>query len=599
MCGILGVVGPGAAASPIERHLDLIGHRGPDQSNVVSGNRFAFGHSLLSIIGREPVPQPYVSANSRILLTFNGEIYNYVEILAADPQLAQRCSGTSDTEVLAEGIAEYGIDFVKKLNGMFAFAAIDQQTGVAYLARDRLGIKPLYVAHKGSDIYFGSELRAVTATADLAGNPDPTGFYSYARFRYPLGNRTFDQRVQMLTPGTTITIAPDGSRRSDTYWSVEEQSAFAGTFDDAVTTARELLEDSVRIRMRSDHSFCSYLSGGVDSSLLAAMAVRAEGKLDTYSISIGSGTHDEGPFARDVALHLGTTHHPSRLDAAAYRSEMEDVVAHLGSPILVPNQVALSSLSRELSRDHRCVLSGEGADEVFGGYGRIFLLPIDWDALTSNNLTPEGKRVAMESIAAKLGTASFERYEDMFMARYGYLSHDQAVDTMQPYFSRKDLDDARRAIEAEIRQAFERHTTSLFTKQLLVFQEIHLPGLLLRLDAATMAHGVEARVPFLDHRLVEFMNRLPIEIRMPRHSSFASAVASGSLSDDLSEVHDIPKAVLKTIAGDWLPQEIVHRRKLGFPIPPNYYSDMEAGTPYQTWVGVNMKLLTGAKGQSA
>jgi asparagine synthase (glutamine-hydrolysing) len=585
MCGIAGMLGPDADRSRVEAGLARLAHRGPDHTGMAVGNRYALGHTLLSIIGLEPILQPIQSFDGRIVVTFNGEIYNYIEILDSDPDIAARCSGNSDTEVLVEGLALYGIGFVERLNGMFAFAAVDTASGVAYLVRDRLGIKPLYFAQRGPNLCFASELEALRTLARLEHNPDPISYYSYARFRYPIGTRTFSGSAQILAPGTVLTIRRDGTQSIARYWSIEAVPEFEGTYEEAVAGAHELLADAITIQMRSDYSFCSYLSGGLDSSLLSALAIRAKGELDTYSVSIGSEAHDEGAFAAAVADRLHTTHHETRIEAGGFRTAMRELIDHTNSPVLVPNQVALSVLSHELSKTHRCVLSGEGADEVFGGYGRIFLLPIDWDLVNRDD--PHSNHITR----AKYGPEVFATYEDLFLARYSYVGHEDAMSVMQQYFPADELERARDIVETEIRASFARHDCDPFTRQLLVFQEIHLPGLLLRLDTATMAHSVEGRVPFLDHRLVQFMNALPIAYRMARLDTFDDAVASGLSADQLSEVHDVPKAVLKTIAADFLPEEIIYRRKLGFPVPTSYYATDGDSHPYVAWISENMSLL--------
>jgi asparagine synthase (glutamine-hydrolysing) len=354
------------------------------------------------------------------------------------------------------------------------------------------------------------------------------------------------------------------------------------------------------MQMRSDHSFCTYLSGGLDSSYLSAVAIRAKGELDTYSIGFSDPEFDEAEHAEEVAEHLGTRHHPHRLDLEEYREAHERFVRHLGSPLGVPNQVALWVLSRELSRDHRCVLSGEGADEVFGGYGRIFLLPGDWQKLETARMGGAEAESVLGKIRERYGTTEFADYPAFFLRRYGYLSHEEAVAVLRPWFPERTLERAREAVEEEIREAFDDLQTDPFTRQLLLFQQVHLPGLLLRLDTATMAHGVEGRVPFLDHELVEFLNTLPISYRMRRKETFAGAESAGLLSDELSEVHDVPKILLKELGERILPSEIVWRRKVGFPIPPGYHDpsreDSAGAPPYVGWVRRNLELLSATDG---
>lgn len=595
MCGILGLFGgTRAEASALERHIGSLAHRGPDGQNVASGEGWAFGHALLSIIGVSPITQPYRTRDGGLVLTYNGEIYNYVELLEEDAELRGRCSGRSDTEVLAEGLGLHGIRFVEKLNGIFAFAAFDLRTGEGFLVRDRLGVKPLYLAIRGEDTYFGSEIRALQAFAGLPDEPDPEGFYSYARFRYPLGERTYKKGVGMLPPGSIMRIAGQ-TRRIERYWDIPEPTPFKGSYEEARERVRELLLDTMRLQMRSDHSFCTYLSGGLDSSLLTAIARANKPELDTYSIGLRSAAHDETAQSTEVARLMGTNHHPYLLGPAEYREQHAEFVRHLGAPISLPNQVALKVLSRELGRDHRCVLSGEGADEVFGGYGKIFLLPADWERAQPGGGHAEGPEFRAR-LEARYGREALADYPALFLSRYAYVSHERALEWLGRYFPARDLEAARGAVEGEIRDWFSKWSCDLYSRQLLLFQKIHVPGLLIRLDVATMAHSVEGRVPFLDHRLVEFANSLPMEYKMRRLDTFDQAYRAGLTSDELSEVHDVPKTLLKDIARPVLPESIVWRKKMGFPIPVEYYAPAggsDQGSPYEAWVRKNLELVAG------
>lgn len=598
MCGILGVFGrrPDSLAR-VEAHLESLRHRGPDSQQVVADDDFVFGHTLLSIIGASPIRQPITSSDGRITLTYNGEIYNYLELLDADPVLRRRCPVRSDTRVLVEGLALHGFDFLAALNGIFAFAGFDRQRKSGFLVRDRLGVKPVYYTQVGGQLYFASELRPLLSLSGASGEPDAEGWYSYARFRYPLGERTYFRGVRIVAPGTLLTIQ-DGAVSATAWWRISEPEPFAGGYDEGREQTRALLKDSVRLQMRSDHSFCTYLSGGLDSSHLTALASQQKERLDTYSIGVPVADLDESAHARRVAQSLGTVHHPVQLESAAYRDRHAGLVRDHGIPVGVPNQVALDVLSRELSREHRCVLSGEGADEVFGGYGRIFLLPVDWERMQS--AAPEDAALRDEvrrRVAERDGRADYDDYPAFFLRRYGYLTHEESVAVLAPYFPATALDAARDAVEGEIRSTFASWRCDLQARQLLLFQKIHLPGLLLRVDAATMAHGVEARVPFLDHRLLEFLNGLPIAFKMRRKPGFDAALRQGLLSSELSEVEDVPKALLKEIAREVLDDKTIWRRKVGFPIPTHFFSpdpaSRAAAPPNRQWVERNLALASG------
>jgi len=592
LCGILGFVRQ-RPIDPDRFRAACAGmaHRGPDAQDCCFLDGAAFGHALLSIIGDRAVPQPIATADGQGLLVFNGEVYNYLELFEEDAELRAACAGRprSDTVVLAEGLRRHGAAFLPRLNGMFALAYFDRGTGRTLLARDRLGIKPLHYTTAGGGVAFASETRSLRLLLELGHQPDPLGYYGYVRFRYPVFGGGYDARIRQLEPGALIEVDADGIRASERWWRPRVEPDFDGSRGEAVERVRELLEDSVRLRMRSDHSFCTFLSGGLDSSLLTALAARSTPVLDSYSIGIEGAegaAMDESAWAAEAAAAVGTRHHPYRLGAEEYRAEHAALVRHLEEPVGVPNQVALSVLSRELARDHRVVLSGEGADEVFGGYGRIFLLPHDWRAIEAG---PTGELGA--KLRARFGEPLPAGFAELFLRRYGYTDHAHARALLAPMFPAAELD----ALEERLLQIFAARlepscAAGLHDRLLQLFQEVHLPGLLARADLASMAHSVEARVPFLDHELVEFVNRLPFAWKVIEHTPRADL--RRLLGDEISEVHDEPKAPIKEIARRHLPAGVVDRRKVGFPIPPAFYSEGEpAQGGYASWTRRNLELL--------
>jgi asparagine synthase (glutamine-hydrolysing) len=589
MCGIAGVLGtPPAGAVDVQAGVDALSHRGPDFSSVLEVENGSFGHTLLSIIGERPMRQPLVSMDESSALTFNGEIYNFIELRMADSEIAAATSGGSDSEVLLEGLVRHGLDFVPKLNGMFAFAFADSD-GVGYLVRDRIGIKPLYYEEHESYIVFASELPALAAMTGRTRRPDVRGWYSYVRARYPIGTSTFDAGVRMLPPGHILRF-DHGKARLIEYWRNAGEVDYSVAANDVIANVDDLLGDSVTLRMRSDHSFCTFLSGGLDSSLLTAMAARTKPGLQTYSVTVKSEGFDESRYSEQVAAEIGTDHFELLLDQRSFGSAAASLWRDAQTPLGVPNQVAISALSELMSEKHRCVLSGEGADEIFGGYGRIFLMPHDWDALESARSL--GDIETMRRFAETYGDDAFSDYAEAFIHRYSYVSHDVARDVLAEMFGEDEIEDARIWFEEHIRGLFDEYPDTDSTDQLLrVFQRLHLPGLLLRLDVATMAHSVEARVPFLDHRLVEYANSLPMAIKMYRLESFESAARSGTMGPQLSEVHDIPKWPLKKAGARYLDASIINRRKMGFPIPPAFYGS-SAKAPlagYEAWLKSNIE----------
>lgn len=592
MCGIFGIIGDMPVDDALlERVADSLAHRGPDAQNFLRLPGVCFGHTLLSIIGTKPVDQPIRSRDGLGILTYNGEIYNYVELLRDDPALRAACEGraATDTVVLVEGLRLYGEVFLQETNGMFAFGYHDLEKGDTLLVRDRLGIKPLFYARSPQSLVFASESRSVRMLSGQPFSPDPEAFYSYLRFRYPIGSRSFDRNIQQVLPGHRVRVTRDGSMESKRWWTNQRAGGFDGTYEEAVETTRDLLESSIELRMRSDHDFCTFLSGGLDSSLLTALASRNKPRLDTYSIGVsGNDAFDESTYAVAVANSLGTHHHPLEIGGETFRSHHADFVSRLEEPLPVPNQVALKALSEDVSRTHRVVLSGEGADEVFAGYGEIFLLPHDWAAMEKHRDTEGYFR---ERLVQRYGPELPRSFEELFIKRYAYTTHEFAVDALAPYFTDVDGAALRSSVEGDILEmAAAIDSDGPYNHLLVLFQNVHLPGLLYRVDAATMANSVEARVPFLDHRLVEFANTLPIDMKLRTLKPRSELVHL--LAKEISEIYDVPKAILKDLGRGLLPNGIADRRKMGFPIPPAFYMPgIQQGLPsYRAWTERNLEL---------
>jgi len=592
MCGVFGIIGEVSGADGrMEQAARSLLHRGPDSHEIVRLPGVSLGHTLLSIIGTSPITQPIRSHDGNGILTYNGEIYNYLELLRDDPRLQAACQGrlATDTVVLVEGLRLYGEAFLGELNGMFALCYHDFESRRTLLVRDRLGIKPLFYSTAPGGVLFASETQAIRVLSGKPFAPDPEAFYSYVRFRYPIASRSFDLGIRQVLPGHLLRIERSGEVSSVRWWTNRSAGGFTGTYDEAVATAQELLESSIELRMRSDHGFCAFLSGGLDSSLLTALASANKDRLDTYSIGVvGDAELDESVYAAAVAAKLGTHHHPYALDPGDYRAHHAAFVAALKEPLPVPNQVALRALSADVSRTHRVVLSGEGADEVFAGYGQIFLLPHDWNAIGANRDVPGELHT---KLLQRYGPRLPASFENLFIQRYGYTTHEFALNVLKPLFGDFAGNAIRDSVEADILEvAGSIESDDPFNRMLLLFQNVHLPGLLYRVDAATMANSVEARVPFLDHRLVEFANTLPMGMKI--RTLKPRSELTHLLADEISEVHDVPKAILKDIGRDLLPNGIADRRKMGFPIPPAFYMPdaQENMAGYRAWTERNLEL---------
>lgn len=549
MCGINGI----AAGKPIENIEEriknmnrAIAHRGPnaDTYTVLSGKQMALGHRRLSIIDLDTRSnQPFVTASGRWTIVYNGEIYNYKDLKA---EISYPFKTESDTEALAACLEVMGVDgFLRKCNGMFAFAAYDSVEQSVYLCRDRLGIKPLYYYLDGEQLVFSSEVKGILNSGLVEAVLDEEAIDDYMAYRYIREPYTFFQNILQIEAGTYIKFSRDGKTDCIRYWDIPEAFNMETDYDEEAIIEEfgKLLEESVQRRMMADVSLGSYLSGGVDSSLLSALAARQSGRgLNTYTI--GFPELNEFEYAGLVAEKYQTNHHEIHMEWGDYQRRLEEVIAYKDAPLGIPNEVPLAVMSEELRKSITVVLSGEGADELLGGYGRIFRSPFDY-----------------ENVDKECGK-SFYRY---FIDKYEYVPRR----IRDKYLSGRSQ--RRKAYDLTAGQEFAGHCNEYNVFHF--FHKYHVKGLLQRLDTTTMLAGVEARVPFLDHTLIEYVyEAVPYDMKLRWRSADAACKAQGLSAAAYSEDLDTPKYLLKQLSYSYLPAEVIERKKVGFPVPLDAWS---------------------------
>jgi len=577
MCGLAGAVnlvgrGP-MAPGEIHRMTAGIVHRGPDDSGTYIDDRIALGHRRLIILdlttqGR----QPMFDETGRTGIVYNGEIYNYLELREELKSRGHKFRSDTDTEVVLKAYLEYGIDCLSRFNGMFAFAVYDKANGKTFLARDRIGIKPLYYAEFDGRLVFGSEIKVILAYPGFKPKADLTGVSSYLSYRYPIGDHTLFGGINSLLPGHYLEIA-DGEVARKQYWDlpvIEDKADRGEAF--YIENIRSLLESAVRLRMRADVPLGAYLSGGLDSSAIVALMSRFAGEpVKTFTIGFEEEGFNEFEYARMVADRYLTDHHEITLGSSDYIDTMIRLIRFKDSPLGVPNEPALHVMSRELKKHITVVLSGEGADEIFGGYGRIFRSPWDYQRLkqlaaAGGDVESEAALLLRKNLGEKYGDRRFESELDHFLFLYNYNSWEDKERFLHPQvLSAFDHDLPLRNIFAAQMEKCER--LDQHDKYLWLFEKMHILGLLHRVDMTTMATSVEARVPFVDHRLVEFALSIPIGHKLKWKSEQDRAAASVFNADQISEKYDIPKYILKKAFEADLPEKVVWRRKMGFPVP--------------------------------
>ena len=573
MCGILGQINFNKInldKNRFTKSLDLQTHRGSDDSGIYQEKNFIFGHRRLSIIDLDShAKQPMVSNCDNYILVFNGEIYNYVELKKDLIKKDYKFYTSSDTEVLLNSFIEYGIKCIDKFIGMFAFAIFDKTKDEFYIIRDRLGIKPLYYYQDNNQFIFSSEIKSILNLLDKKFDLNIEAISSYMSFRYPILNDTFFKDIFSLPSAHYIKIKNNEIEIKE-YWSLvdkfKEQKIDKGE-EYYKNKLKKILEDSVKLRMRSDVPFGAFLSGGVDSSVITAlMAKNSKDSIQTFTIGFKEEGFNEFKYANMVAKQYDTNHHEIILSGKNYIQNLEKLITFKDAPLSVPNEVPLYLMSKELKKYITVVLSGEGADEIFGGYGRIFRSPYDYERIKNIDnldLTDNEKEELSKNFIKKYGKSFFNNEVEHFVNIYSYTS---LKDKKELLHNLIDLDTIEQKFTDRILSYFDEiKDESYYNKIMYTFEKIHIVGLLHRVDITTMATSVEARVPFVDHRVVEFAFTIPVQYKL----KWIKEKPKTLMSDKISEVYDIPKYILKKSFEDILPKEVLYRKKMGFPVPIN------------------------------
>lgn len=531
MCGILGhfATGDTRADTALWRRLvNLVAHRGPDDSTFWHDGRFTFGHRRLSIIdlslaGR----QPMATDEGDLVVTFNGDVYNYIELRDELVGRGHRFRTASDTEVLLAGYREWRTDLPSKLRGMFAFAIADRRRQELFASRDRFGEKPLFYAATPTGVAFASELKILAALPDADRKLDDDALAAYLCLNYVPGDRTMLAGVRRLEPGTWRLWTAGGESRSATYWRPPnpDEPDLAVSETEAVERLETLLDAATRLALTSDVPVGVLLSGGIDSSLVARSAARA-GRLSTaYCLTFAEESYSEWPNAERTARQLNVPLVEVRLEASG-ASEFLALVEHADDPLADSSALAVWTLAREVSRRNKVVLSGDGGDELFGGYltYRATLL----HELTTARLPGPARRLlaragsALPTSESKVSTSyklwRFLRAADLPPS----VAHFTWNGTWLPSEARQLVAGDALASKAAraLTELAERHRLPARpgVRQLQAADVTdYLPNdILAKGDRMSMAHGLEVRSPFLDPDLAEFALRLPASLKVTR-----------------------------------------------------------------------------------
>jgi asparagine synthase (glutamine-hydrolysing) len=563
MCGIAGVVDLRAApdAGLVRRMCDRMVHRGPDARGIHVAGPVALGSQRLSIIDVAGGDQPLFSEDGQLALVMNGEIYNFPELRADLIDRGHVFSSGSDAEVLVHLHEEHGDALVDHLRGMFAFALWDARRQRLLLGRDRVGKKPLFYAASDGRIAFASELGAMMADPALDTAIDPRAIDALLAFQYVPDPLSIFSSVRKLPPATVLAFDASGARLKR-YWRLGYRPKLTGlSEEEAAELVREHLADATRVRLASEVPLGAFLSGGIDSSAVVAyMARQTSEPVKTFSISFGEQDFDEVRFARLVADRYGTDHHEFRVEPEAL-SILPRLARHYGEPYADPSAIPSFHLAELTGRHVTVALNGDGGDEAFGGYDRYARMAL----LMKLRRAPGPVRAAAGRVGRTIGPGVSEAKLRTRLARLGRsLTRDEAL-VYGDFVLRFDAARRERLLSAEVLEqlggwraeelleaAWQRGDgEDPIDRMLAVDLETYLPGdLLPKIDIATMAHSVEARSPFLDHRLLEFAARLPAEMKLHGRAG---------------------KHVLKTAMRGIVPDAILDRPKMGFAVPLKHW----------------------------
>jgi asparagine synthase (glutamine-hydrolysing) len=541
-----------------------IAHRGPDDDGFFVDGNVGLAMRRLSIIDIRTGHQPLSNEDGSIWIVFNGEIYNHGDLRKDLMSRGHRYRTQSDTETIVHLYEEYGKNCVQYLRGMFAFAIWDRARRSLFIARDRLGIKPLYYRYQGDTLLFGSEIKTILNHPRVKPEFNRGTLAEYLAFGYIAGEETMYAGINKLLPGHTLILDEDkGALQIEPYWDLNIQSDDGNRpYEHYVSEYRERLENCVSSHLMSDVPLGVFLSGGLDSSAVAALTTKIRQEpIQTFSVGYGEQRFSELPYARTVAEHLRSRHYEVHVSWEDFFQTLPRLIWHEDEPVVWPSSVALYFVAR-LAREHvTVVLTGEGSDETLAGYTRYA-----WTLLNSRmdrvyrSITPAGLRALLRRAigGSPIAGAYKRKLEHTFLGRDGASWPSFYFDNFYCAFSASDQEelltpDAKQSggdAYAGSMRYWNGSTGDLLHRLLYTDIKTYLVELLMKQDQMSMAASIESRVPFLDHALVEFTARIP-----PKYSTKGMA----------------GKCILKSAVADLLPEAIMSRKKMGFPTPWEFW----------------------------
>jgi len=564
MCGIAGIVATDRLTdrekNRLPRMRDVLVHRGPDEAGLYTDDHAGLAHRRLSIVDLASGQQPLSNEDGTVWVVFNGEIYNHAEIRPELETAGHRYKTRCDTETIVHAYEQWGDLAVERFRGMFAFAIWDQPRRRLLLARDRLGIKPLYWALAGNRLLFGSEIKAILESGLIRAEANEAALPELLSTRYLSGTETLFKGIHRLLPGHLL-VYEDGIVTTKMWWDVpyadQDPRVTRLSDDEAVEQFRWKLEDAVRTRLMADVPLGMFLSGGLDSSAIAALMARMiDRPLQTFSVAFGQRAYSELEYARQVAQAVRADAHEIVIDESDFFGALPSLVWHEDEPIAHTSSVPLYFVSRLAGERVKVVLTGEGSDELLGGYAKYARGLLNWRIGGLWQVAPAPvRRFVAETLIPRLpqGVARYASRSFLAMPRTPeamFFDNFAAMGLRR----QQSLLDPRVAAGATIESAYAPsrayfdapHQRPMLDRLLYADIKTYLVELLMKQDQMSMAASIESRVPFLDHQLVEFATALPPRMKLRGMTT---------------------KWILRQAVKTVLPREILDRPKMGFPVP--------------------------------
>jgi asparagine synthase (glutamine-hydrolysing) len=566
MCGIAGLMKFGqdarADSGAVRQMCAAMTHRGPDDEGVYTDGPVGIAMRRLSIIDVAGGHQPISNETGTIWIVFNGEIYNHADLRKKLEPLGHRYRTNTDTETIVHLYEEYGRDCVHHLRGMFAFTIWDREKGTLFVARDRLGIKPLYYQLTPESFLFGSEIKVIVAHSGSRPDFHFAALPEYLAFGYLSGQETFYNNIVKLMPGHWLEVRKTGESKIEQYWDLDVSNTGPVRDESYYLEAyRDRLEQAVSSHLMSDVPLGVFLSGGVDSSVVAALMTKVgKSPVETFSVGYAEAAYSELPYARTVARHLNSVHHEVLVSEREFFDALPTLIWHEDEPVAWPSSVSLYFVARLARERVKVVLTGEGSDETLAGYSRY--------AFTLKNLAldkiyrgvvPNVIRKCVRDLIRQsplIGATIRRKLGHTFLGLDASSWSSFYFDNFFSAFSEAEqtkllTDDAlqklpRGAAYQHVLSYWENSNGELLQRLLYTDIKTYLVELLMKQDNMSMAASIESRVPFLDHELVELATRIPRGVQLKGLAG---------------------KHILKKATEDLLPHSILYRPKLGFPTP--------------------------------